>query len=87
MQATTPQTAYQPPWWFVRSARNAHLFYRISADARGVLRCECKAAQFNRRPCRHCTAVVEGRAIAATPKRVSVTPEPFTFQAPDDRSW
>ncbi len=82
MNATTPSRSYQPTWWLVRSSQNPNAFYRVSADARGVLRCECKAATFSRRPCRHCTAVVEGRALAAAPKRVSVTPEPFTFQAP-----
>ena len=62
-------TAYQPIAYFVRSSANPNTFYRLMADGDGALRCECKAATYNRKPCRHVRAVVAGQCLAATPKR------------------
>ena len=62
-------TAYQPIAYFVRSSGNPNTFYRLMADGDGALVCECKAATYNRKPCRHVRAVVAGECLAATPKR------------------
>ncbi len=66
-------TAYQPTVFFVRSSGNPNTFYRLMADTDGALRCECRAAIYNRKPCRHVRAVVAGQCLAATPKRATAT--------------
>ncbi len=57
---------------YVRSSRNANVFYTVALNARGFWECECPAAQFNRsKPCKHCRAVAkEGAGLVATPKRL-----------------
>jgi len=62
-------TAYQPVVYFVRSSANPNAFYRLMADGDGALACECKAAIYSRKPCRHVRAVVAGQCLVATPKR------------------
>ena len=82
MAATTPTSGYTAPTlWYVRSDTDATHFYAVSTDARGLLRCECKASQYRRTPCKHVRAVVAGSvrpatvkatAAAATPRRLPI---------------
>ena len=70
MQAQTPtlQSTSAPSLWYVRSDTDATHFYAVSTDARGLLRCECKSAQYRRTPCKHVRQVVAGQVRPATVK-------------------
>lgn len=71
---TNPTSAqgYQPTLYYVRSSQDAARFYTVATDTENVLRCECKAGRYSRRPCRHVKAVVAGTVAPATLK----TPTP-----------
>jgi len=76
---------------YVRSSRNANVFYTVALNTRGFWECECPAAQFNRgTPCKHCRAVAkDGAGLTATPKgqpvsRTHATPSVETRNAVAD---
>ena len=58
-----------PIAYFVRSSGNPTVFYRLMTDSDGALACECKAAVYSRKPCRHVRAVIAGECLAAQPVR------------------
>ena len=74
----TYQSISSPSLWYVRSATDPTHYYAVSTDARGLLRCECKSAQYRRTPCKHVRAVVAGQVRPATVK-ASPQPQP-TFR-------
>ena len=55
-------------FYYVRSDSDPEHYYLVTTDARGLLRCECKSAQYRRTPCKHCRAVAAGSVRPATPK-------------------
>ena len=63
MTNQTPSQVY-----YVRSDTDPTHFYAVNTDARGLLRCECKSAQYRRTPCKHQRQVCEGKVRPATPK-------------------
>ena len=69
MGTTSPATGYTAPTlWYVRSDTDPTHYYAVSTDARGLLRCECKSAQYRRTPCKHVRQVVAGSVRPATVK-------------------
>jgi hypothetical protein len=98
MQTQTPTPVYQPgPWYFVRSRTNNDLFHALDTRDDGTLRCYCPDYRFNRKglsPCFHVEEAAAGRALVATPKRVTrptfrlaipgETVESFGFLPPAD---
>ena len=67
----TLQSTSAPSLWYVRSDTDATHFYAVRTDARGLLHCECKSAQYRRTPCKHVRQVVAGSARPATVKTLS----------------
>ena len=87
MQAQTPtlQSTSTPTLWYVRSDTDRDHFYAVSTDARGLLRCGCKSAQYRRTPCKHVRQVVAGSVRPAMVKATAgsaPTPRP-TFDTDD----
>ena len=75
----TLQSTSSPTLWYVRSDTDRDHFYAVSTDARGLLRCECKSAQYRRTPCKHVRQVVAGSIRPAMVKaRAETTPAPFS---------
>ena len=66
------QSTASPSLWFVRSDTDHTHYYTVSTDARGLLRCECKSAQYRRTPCKHQRAVAAGLVRPAHPKSAAV---------------
>ena len=64
----TYQSISSPSLWYVRSATDPTHYYAVSTDARGLLRCECKSAQYRRTPCKHVRQVVAGSVRPAMVK-------------------
>ena len=69
MQPTSPSPVY-----YVRSDTDRNHFYAVTTDRRGLLRCECKASQYRRTPCKHQRQVVAGAVRPARPKAPPVQP-------------
>jgi hypothetical protein len=67
MQAPTPTQVY-----YVRSDTDRDHFYLVGVDDRGVLRCECKASQYRRMPCKHVRRVAAGSVRPARAKGTAV---------------
>ena len=79
MRAPNPRSQSITQVYFVRSSQDPNRFYLIQPDSHGALKCQCKAAQFSKRPCRHVRDVVDGKALVDTPKartRVATRPQP-----------
>ena len=76
----TLQSTSAPSLWYVRSDTDATHFYAVRTDARGLLRCECKSAQYRRTPCKHVRQVVAGSVRPATVKAgaAAATAVPFS---------
>ncbi len=68
--------------YYVRSDSDPTHFYTVTTDARGLLRCECKSAQYRRTPCKHCRAVAAGTVRPAQPKARPT--RPLTLAAIND---
>ena len=68
-----------PSLWFVRSDTDRTHYYMVSTDARGLLRCECKSAQYRRTPCKHQRAVAAGLVRPATVKAAKATSDRSGF--------
>ena len=73
----TLQSTSAPSLWYVRSDTDATHFYAVRTDARGLLRCECKSAQYRRTPCKHQRAVAAGKVRPAVVKARAKTSPTF----------
>ncbi len=89
MTATTPRTETSTRYWYVRSDTDKNAWYCLHTDARGVVRCQCRAALFGK-CCKHVRAVARGEAREARPVRrasaetatLTVAGDGFGFVAP-----